>query len=186
MRRSSYAVDDNSSVIESSAAAFGPSIDISDLYQRHVVQVYSYLIRRCGDSVVAEELTSETFLAAVDGINRVPPRTADANWLLGIARNKLVDYWRRREREERNLALVPGPTSTDDRALDTLEPDRAEMALGALPTTYRLALTLRYLDGISVPDMAEMLGQTVHATESSLARARRALRAAYEKGRIDD
>jgi RNA polymerase sigma-70 factor, ECF subfamily len=170
-------------VIEPSVSASVASVDISRLYHEHLVRVYSYLIRRCGDRAVAEELTSETFLAASDGLQRHPPRSADANWLLGIARNKLVDHWRRLEREERALALVPGPVEVP---LDTLEPDRAESALRTLSPGYRLVLTLRYLDAMSVPEMAEMLDRTVHATESTLARARRALRVAYERGGSDD
>jgi len=45
----------------------------------------------------------------------------------------------------------------------------------------RLALTLRYLDGLSVPEVAEHLGRSVHATETLLARARAALRRIYLK-----
>jgi RNA polymerase sigma-70 factor, ECF subfamily len=173
-------------VTESGFSASRASVDIAELYQQHIGRVYSYIIRRCGDRAVAEELTSETFVAAVAGLKRIPPRSADANWLLGIARNKLVDHWRRLEREERSLTRVPGPVPLDRSPLDTLEPDRAESALVTLPTAYRLVLTLRYLDAMSVPEMAEMLGRTIHATESTLARARRALRHAYEKGRVDD
>ena len=57
-------------------------------------------------------------------------------------------------------------------ARDTLE------RLGA---HHRSALTLRYLDGLAVPEVAEVLGRTVHATEALLVRARRAFRDAYEE-----
>ena len=53
-------------------------------------------------------------------------------------------------------------------------------AAAALPVRHRLVLPLRYLDGRAVPDLAQLLGTTVHGAESRLARARASLRAAYE------
>ena len=157
------------------------SVDISALYRGNVVAVYSYLARRCGDRDVAEELTAEAFLAAVDALGRRPPRAADAGWLIGIARHKLVDYWRRRERQDRTLRSVALPEeAAADGALAALEPARAERALAGLPMRHRLVLTLRYLDGLAVTDVAQLLGTTVHGAESRLARARASLRAAYE------
>jgi DNA-directed RNA polymerase specialized sigma24 family protein len=65
-------------------------------------------------------------------------------------------------------------------------PDLGATLLGlyadALPVVYgdRAALTLRHLDGLSVPEVATVLGRTVHATEALLVRARNAFRASYE------
>ncbi len=72
-------------------------------YDAALPQVYGYLLRRCGSVEVAEDLTSEVFLAAVRGEG---PR--DPAWLTAIARNKLVDHWRRAERESRALVLLEG------------------------------------------------------------------------------
>src|ERR1044071_7946480 len=69
-------------------------------------RVYGYLLRRCGQREVAEELTSETFLAAADAVRRNPPTDVDVPWLIGIARHKLADHWRRQAREERGLPLI--------------------------------------------------------------------------------
>jgi RNA polymerase sigma-70 factor (ECF subfamily) len=51
--------------------------------------------------------------------------------------------------------------------------------LDQLGAHHRAALTLRYLDGLAVPEVADHLGRTVHATEALLVRARAAFRAAY-------
>jgi RNA polymerase sigma-70 factor, ECF subfamily len=64
---------------------------------------------------------------------------------------------------------------------DELSSTEAHAALQALSAPYRLALMLRYLDDLSVADVARLLGKSVRATESLLARARTALRAAYEE-----
>jgi RNA polymerase sigma-70 factor (ECF subfamily) len=59
---------------------------------------------------------------------------------------------------------------------------RAHAVLDSLGPHHRGALVLRYLDGLSVPEVAEALGRTVHATEALLVRARAAFRRAYEEG----
>lgn len=58
----------------------------------------------------------------------------------------------------------------------------ARQVLDRLGAHHRAALTLRYLDGLSVPEVADHLGRTLHATEALLVRARTAFRARYEEG----
>ena len=68
-----------------------------------------------------------------------------------------------------------------------LDRARAAQVLQQMPPHYRGVLTLRYLDDLSVPECADILERSVHATESLLARARNAFRSAYEEtgGRHD-
>ena len=157
------------------------------LYDRALPQVYGYLLPRCGSTSVAEDLTAETFLAAVSSTQR---RTVDVNvaWLVGIARHKLADHWRRLGREERKLALVanePPAAGADDPWDQVLDVARAREVLAGLGGHHRAALTLRYVDGLSVPEVAAHLRRTVHATEALLVRARAAFRRAYGEGRTD-
>jgi RNA polymerase sigma-70 factor (ECF subfamily) len=160
--------------------AVGPPPDpgLLSLYDRALPEVYGYLLARCGHRAVAEDLTAETFLAAVraeadgGGPTTVP-------WLIGTARHKLVDHWRRREREERGLRSIDGDAVDDpwDAELDAL---RAADVLDRLTPAHRAALTLRYLDDLPVPQVAALLARTVHATEALLVRARAAFRRIYE------
>ena len=151
--------------------------DLLALYDEALPQVYGYLLSRCGQKALAEDLTAETFLAAVDTVRRNQPVTVA--WLIGVARHKLVDHWRRLAREERSLALVraePEPP-WEDGVLDAVT---ARAALERLGPHHRLALTLRYLDGLPVPEVARLLDRTLHATEALLVRARAAFRRAYD------
>ena len=91
-------------------------------------------------------------------------------WLVTVARNKLVDHWRRLAREERNLTAVAGRRHMDDPIDEHFERMRAHEVLAELGAHHRAALTLRYLDGLSVPEVADQLGRTVHATEALLVR----------------
>jgi RNA polymerase sigma-70 factor (ECF subfamily) len=152
-------------------------------YDRTLPQVYGYLVARVGSEAVAEDLASETFLAAVDAIGAGTLREPTTAWLIGVARHKLVDHWRRLEREDRRLTAVADLTETDDDPWDArLEVGHARAVLDGLGPHHRSALTLRYLDGLAVAEVAHVLGRTLHATEALLVRARRAFRSAYEGG----
>jgi len=82
--------------------------DLLAIYDVALPQVYGYLIRRCDAADVAEDLTSETFLAAVDAGRRPEPPRIDIPWLIGVARHKLADHWRpRHHRPRHNCSTDP-------------------------------------------------------------------------------
>ena len=156
---------------------------VLDLYDRALPEVHGYLLSRCRDSQVAEDVTSDTFLAAVGAVRKGTVPDLTVAWLIAVARNKLVDHWRRQEREERKLRLVHDPDAeTSDEWEAHLDAGVAHAVLTGLGAHHRSALSLRYLDGLSVPEVADALGRTVHATEALLVRARIAFRRAYEEG----
>jgi RNA polymerase sigma-70 factor, ECF subfamily len=150
-------------------------------YQEAVPEVYGYFLHRCGDSTTAEDLTSETFLATVRNLEDGRPAPFDIPWVIGVARHKLADHWRRRAREDRlRDALEQDPAPDEDPWDVRLDQLRANEVLTALGPHHRLALTLRYLDGLPVPEVARLLDRTLHATEALLVRARAAFRRAYD------
>ena len=150
------------------------------LYDEALPQVYGYLVRRCDGATVAEDLTAETFLAAVAAVQKGTVERMTTAWLVGVARHKLVDHWRRKAREERDLAAVANETDESDDPWEAqLDATIAHEVLGRLGAHHRVALTLRYLDGLPVAEVADHLGRTLHATEALLVRARLAFRRAY-------
>jgi RNA polymerase sigma-70 factor, ECF subfamily len=155
-----------------------------ELYDVLLPEVYGYLLDRSGDRGVAEDLTSETFLAVVRAEARPDPAPLSAPWIVGIARHKLADHWRRRGREHRFLAQAEVEAEVDpwDATVDEL---LTRSILDRLDPDHRAALTFRYLDGLPVPEVAALLGRSVHATESLLVRARDAFRRAYARGERD-
>ncbi len=161
--------------------------DLLALYDTALPHVYGYLLSRCGRRGLAEELTSETFLAAVDACRRDPSAPVSVPWLVGVARHKLVDHWRRQAREQRVLRAVASEAADahDDPWDARLDELRARAVLDRLATQHRAALTLRYLDDLPVPQVADLLGRTVHATEALLVRARAAFRRVYTEGEVD-
>jgi RNA polymerase sigma-70 factor, ECF subfamily len=156
---------------------------VAAIYRVALPQIYGYLLPRCGSVALAEDLAAETFMAAVAATRRHPPPHVSVAWLIGIARHKLVDHWRRAEREQRGLAAAEQeqPVSEDPWS-QVLDAQVAHGALLRLSLPQRTALTLRYLDGLSVPEVAGHLDRSVHATETLLVRARSALRRVYQEG----
>jgi RNA polymerase sigma-70 factor, ECF subfamily len=155
--------------------------DLLTLYDQALSDVYGYLLSRCGSAVLAEDLTAETFLAAVAAVRS---RTAVLNvaWLIGISRHKLVDHWRAQSREQRQLRAAYDTACEDDDPWDErLDALRAQQTLESLAPQHRAALVLRYLDDLSVPQVATELGRTRSATEMLIVRARAAFRRAYEE-----
>jgi RNA polymerase sigma-70 factor (ECF subfamily) len=164
----------------SRAVGSPPDPGLLSLYDRALPEVYGYLLARCGQRALAEDLTAETFLAAVRAETDGGGPTSVA-WLIGTARHKLVDHWRRQERDERGLRLLDGGADGVDDPWDAeLDALRAQEVLGVLIPAHRAALTLRYLDDLPVPTVATILERTVHATEALLVRARTAFRRQYE------
>jgi RNA polymerase sigma-70 factor (ECF subfamily) len=153
--------------------------DLLTLYDQALPEVYGYLLARCGSGAVAEELTAETFLAAVAAARRGTAVLSVA-WLIGIARHKLVDHWRAAARQQRQLRNLAGETAEqDDPWEERLDALIAQQTLQLLGPHHRAVLVLRYLDDLTVPEVAAEIGRTRYATETLIVRARAAFRRAY-------
>lgn len=153
------------------------------MYDDALPSVYGYFVRRCPDRATAEDLTSETFLAAMDAARKESPPPMTLPWLIGVARHKLADHYRRRhDRVTVPMAELPEPVEPADRWDAELDRIVAESVLARLAEQHRTVLALRYLDDCSVGECAELIGRTVHATEALLVRARRAFKKEYPEG----
>jgi RNA polymerase sigma-70 factor, ECF subfamily len=153
------------------------------LYDEALPAVYGYFVRRCGDRGTAEDLTSETFLAAMDAARKSDPPPIAVPWLLGVARHKLADHYRRRhDRLTVPVSELPEPVGVADDWDAELDRMVAESVLARLTEPHRTVLVLRYMDDCSVSECAELIGRTVHATEALLVRARRAFKQRYPEG----
>jgi len=152
-------------------------------YDEAVVRVYGYLYGRCGgDSDLAEELTQQTFIQALRHWESFDGRAEPTTWLCAIARNKLTDHYRDLDRQERRrLRLIVREIEMPEVEVDRSVADREAVlhALRELPSLQRVALILRYVDGLSVREVASELGRSEDATESLLRRAKDRFRTIY-------
>ena len=149
-------------------------------YELVLPRVYRYLLARVGDTSLVEELTQQTFVEAIRKRRAFDGRSDVVTWLCAIGRNRLVDHYRNADREtRRHERLRISHIEPADATATYDERDAILQALDELPHDQRLALIFRYLDQMSVRDVAGLLHRSEKATESLLSRARVAFRLAY-------
>ena len=157
-------------------------------YELALPRVYGFVYARTGgDSTLAEDVTAQAFMEAVRARRSFDGRSDPVTWVCSIARNRLIDRYRKRSRERMgHLQLVVGELATDPSpGMDQVEErDVVLSVLASLPPAERIALTLRYLDGYSVRETASLLRRSEAATESLLTRARERVRAAFPGGPV--
>lgn len=146
------------------------------IYDRALPQVYGYIVRRCGTTALAEDLTSEVFMAAAAALRAGTTNEIGVGWLIGTARHKLIDHWRHTERQRKAFTLLGTDEIEPDPNDEPITTRHAHDVLEQLSTEHRAALTLRYIDGLPVGEVATVLDRSVHATESLLQRAKSAFR----------
>lgn len=156
---------------------------LDELFDESYDSIVRSVTIRTGSRSVAEDVAGATFADAArayaSGI------AVDEAWVRMVARRRLIDHWRSNERHRRRVRrlaesrLVQNPSPGSD----DVTTDRVRRALDLLPDRQRSALTLRYLDGHSVAEIAEALDVSYRAAESALARARRSFTAAWEEDR---
>jgi RNA polymerase sigma-70 factor (ECF subfamily) len=150
-----------------------------DWYDHTLPRVYRYLLARCGgEASLAEELTQQTFIEAVRHRDQFQGRSDVVTWLCAIGRRKLVDHFRRAQRDERRSVRLLEPFEvTNGAAMETR--GAVQAVLSELPHDQRLALVYRYVDELTVSEIAQLFGRSESAAESLLSRARQAFRVAY-------
>lgn len=153
----------------------GDRVAVETLYNRCLPSVWRYVFARVGSQQhAAEDIVSETFLAALRGASTyVPEAGTMMGWLIGIARHKLADHLRRRTSDSNDLSCV-GVSNPACDVLDTR--DQVLAVLDQMQDDERQVLEWKYLEELSVAVMAERLGRTEKAVEALLYRARRAFR----------
>jgi len=152
-----------------------------EVIRRFLPDVYAYVYRRIPVEEDAEDVTAETFQAAIQSLHR--RRGADPKlWLLGIARRKVVDAYRRKQRRRER------PLEAGDRGAESIQTDleRAHDCASirkiilALPEDQREALLLQHLEGLSIAEIASVMDRSAAAVNSLLQRARAR---AYQEGK---
>jgi RNA polymerase sigma factor (sigma-70 family) len=167
----------------------GDATALETLYQQYLPSVWRFAFAQLsGNTAGAEDVVSETFLAAVRQIAGLAPEGGSVGgWLIGIARHKVQDLRRRAARMRTTLEdnLAAAPLSSEDDPRTALEAAEVRQCVGgimdAMGDEERTVLEWKYLDDLSVREIARRLGRTEKAVEAALYRARQTFRAAFER-----
>lgn len=155
--------------------------ELVDLFERTVAPLYRYASRLCGsDRAATEDLVQETYVCLLREVRAGRPLDMDIGWLITTCRSRFIDRTRAdHRRAAREGHITRRAHDGGDASVGTDSTVRGVLA--GLPPEQRAALVLRYVDDLPVPEVARVLGRSVHATESLLVRARTAARARLER-----
>ena len=153
-----------------------------ELYRRHFPHVYRYHIFRTGNIPEAQDLTTQTFLAALEGIDSFKARGSFAAWLMGIARNKLAQHYRSKYREEplEVIADMADPAPTPETAADQrLQLRQVNRALRDIKPERAEALLLCIAGELSASEAGKVMGKSTAAIKMLVMRGLRDLRGKF-------
>ena len=149
------------------------------LAERHLARILAFAARTLGDRTAAEDIAQEVFARLWMHAKRWQPGPARVStWLHRIALNLCLDHAARKREETLNDLPEPIDPSKDAaaRMQDREMQDHVVAAIQTLSVPQRAAITLCYFEGLRNAEAAEIMGVSVEALESLLARARRVLR----------
>ena len=153
--------------------------DFERLYNAEAAGLFSFLAYRTGDRTLAEDLLADTFERALRARARFDRRRgSEKTWLYTIALNLLRDHARRAGAEARALERTGArPDAAEDVALEAIEHrDTLQRALATLVPEEREAIALRFGAELTVPEIAQVLGEPLTTVEGRVYRALRKLR----------
>jgi RNA polymerase sigma-70 factor (ECF subfamily) len=151
----------------------------AELYRRHLTRVYRYHIAHVGNVKDAEDLTSQTFMAALEGIRSFRGTGSFAAWILGIASKKRLMFFRAGKPEVPLEAADPFPSPglpTDKAAMQRLQLESVSRALSQLSPDRAEALILTYFSGLTHAEAARLLNKSEAAVKMLISRGLQDLR----------
>ena len=172
----------------------GDEVAFRDLFDRFFPRLYRFALARVPrDPEAARDIVQQTFCQAIERLDSYRGEAALYTWFCQICRNTIADHYRRTSRSSSRVVLLED--LPDARAVlesfaapEADEPETGAMreqvhrlveaTLDALPGRYGEALEWKYIDGLSVREIAERMSLGEKATESMLTRARESFREA--------
>jgi RNA polymerase sigma-70 factor, ECF subfamily len=166
-----------------------------ELIRRYERPVFALLFRMVRDRELAEDLSQETFIKALNAIESYRPEFKFSSWIFKIANNAAIDHLRRRELDTLSLDGSPHAETPEamqatalqigarqESPLDTVEAKELggeiELAIGRLRPEYRSCILLRHVEGRAYEEIAEILDLPLGTVKTYIHRARNELRVA--------
>ena len=152
--------------------------DMHQIYRQHAQTVYKFLLARCGNADLAEELTQETFYQAIRSIDRFDGSCKLSVWLCQIAKHLWYQHLRKTKRE------LPMPEEPPDLPAPSAEEGLLEQEgrlellrkIHALPELQREVVYLRAFGNLSFREIGDVLGKTETWARGTFYRGKEQLR----------
>jgi RNA polymerase sigma-70 factor (ECF subfamily) len=158
----------------------------SKIYDKHIDKVYRFIFFKVNSQEVTEDLTSETFLRGWEAFQAKNAEIENPPaFLYQIARNLIVNHYREKSRTQivsaEAIPVADPRQNLEEKSLLDSDIDRIRVALVSLKTEYQDVIIWRYLDDLSISEIAKMLDKSEEATRVMLHRALKSLRAVINK-----
>ena len=163
------------------AAQDGDMVAFGDLFDRYYDVVFRYVLFRTGDRSLAEDLTQETFVRALRRISSVSYQGRDIGaWFVTIARNLIFDHvkssrYRLEQTTSEIIELSPSAGGPEQEVLDGATNDELLRCVRKLNPDQQECIQLRFLQGLSVAETAEIMDRNEGAVKALQHRAVRRL-----------
>ncbi len=158
----------------------GDETAVSRLYRQYAPRIYGYIASRVRDPVLADDLTSDAFLCALEGLPQFEHRGVSiAAWLYRIAHDRVADHFRRQaQRPAVPLAeeLLPAQDGFDQEMDAHLRLQQLGQAMERLTADQHQVILLRFVAGLKLREVAYVMGKSEHAVKMLQLRALRRLR----------
>ena len=167
----------------------GNEAAISQLYRQHAPGIYGYVARRVGDPALADDLTSDVFLRALEGLPRFEYRGISFRaWLYRIAHDRVADHFRQQARRP-IVPLEDGflhPQTDVEREVEaSLEAARLRRAIEQLTTDQQQVVLLRFNAGLKLKEAAYVMDRSIDAVKMLQSRALTSLRQLVDQAGMD-
>ena len=163
-----------------------PRNKFSEIYDKYIDKIYRFVFLKVNSEEIAQDLTSETFVRGWEAFKKsTSPKERKIDnpgaFLYQIARNLVVDYYREKGRTQ-NISIETTPISDprssafEDKIILESEVGQIKIALANLKDEYQNVIIWRYLDGLSVKEIAKIMDKTEENTRVLLHRALQSLK----------
>lgn len=176
MLSSDTSASDNAMLLQQARA--GDARALAEIHDRYYPKLYRYAFYRLGDAAAAQDVAGEVFVRLLDTLRAGrPPQSTLSGWLFGVAAHLVADHFRRAPRESLEiLEWFTSGTSAAQEAEERLQHQQVRAAMRQLTPEQQEVLALRFGDGFTLEQTAEIMGKSVNAVKALQFRATAALR----------
>jgi RNA polymerase sigma-70 factor, ECF subfamily len=159
--------------------------EFGKIYDQHVSPIYRFILLKVNSREKAEDLTAEVFTKGWDKFKKKERIENVRAFLYQIARNLVVDHYREKGRirtiSTDDVLIVDSNPGVDEKAEISSDFAQVTMALSKVKEDYKDVVIMKYLDQLSVPEIAQVMGKSEGSVRVTIHRALNALKSEMEK-----
>ncbi len=156
---------------------------LENLYEQEAKNVYKYIFHLCGDRELAQDITAETFIKAVDALPKFKGQCRELTWLCQIAKHLLYAEWKKKKKSEA-LQMVLQDTEEEQKVEEAVFRSMEKLdwfqKLQGLDAVTREVVYLRIYGELSFREIGEVLGKTENWARVTFYRGKQKLKGVYE------